>query len=137
VPFAVRLFGLLVRTYAYLVVFLTLLSLIRSIRCREINHSVRYIIILFITINCISPHYFSFALEEYIISKGLPVYCLDGDNIRCGLNKNLGFSDADRIENIRRVSEVSKLFADAGLLCIVAFISPFQEVSYRVLSYCL
>ncbi|CAF4845257.1 unnamed protein product, partial [Rotaria sp. Silwood1] len=69
----------------------------------------------------------AFALEEYIINKGLPAYCLDGDNIRYGLNKNLGFSDVDRIENIRRISEVSKLFADAGLMCIVAFISPFEE----------
>ena len=73
--------------------------------------------------------YFSFALEEYVVSKGLPAYCLDGDNIRCGLNKNLGFSDVDRIENIRRISEVSKLFADAGLICIVAFISPFEKVT--------
>ncbi|CAF3906635.1 unnamed protein product, partial [Rotaria sp. Silwood1] len=69
----------------------------------------------------------AFALEEYIINKGLPAYCLDGDNIRYGLNKNLGFSDVDRIENIRRISEVSKLFADAGVTCIVAFISPFEE----------
>ncbi|CAF1382667.1 unnamed protein product [Rotaria magnacalcarata] len=68
-----------------------------------------------------------FALEEYIVSKGLPAYCLDGDNIRCGLNKNLGFSDTDRAENIRRIAEVAKLFADAGLMCIVAFISPYKE----------
>lgn len=70
----------------------------------------------------------SFALEEYIVSKGLPAYCLDGDNIRCGLNKNLGFSEIDRVENIRRIAEVAKLFADAGLMCIVAFISPFAQV---------
>ncbi|CAF0921562.1 unnamed protein product, partial [Didymodactylos carnosus] len=69
----------------------------------------------------------AFALEEYIVSKGLPAYCLDGDNIRCGLNKNLGFTADDREENIRRISEVSKLFADAGLMCIVAFISPFEK----------
>ena len=72
--------------------------------------------------------FLSFALEEYIVSKGLPAYCLDGDNIRCGLNKNLGFSDSDRVENIRRIAEVAKLFADAGLMCIVAFISPFEQV---------
>lgn len=60
----------------------------------------------------------------------MPAYCLDGDNIRCGLNKNLGFSDADRVENIRRIAEVAKLFADAGLMCIVAFISPFAEVNF-------
>ena len=49
--------------------------------------------------------------------------------MRSGLSKNLGFSNTDRIENIRRVAEVSKLFADAGLLCIVSLISPFEEVS--------
>ncbi|CAF1301693.1 unnamed protein product [Adineta ricciae] len=69
----------------------------------------------------------AFALEEYIVSKGLPAYCLDGDNIRFGLNKNLGFSNEDRVENIRRIAEVAKLFADAGIMCIVAFISPFEE----------
>lgn len=65
------------------------------------------------------------------MSKGLPAYCLDGDNIRCGLNKNLGFSDEDRVENIRRIAEVAKLFADAGIMCIVAFISPFEGVKIK------
>lgn len=54
-------------------------------------------------------------------------YLLDGDNIRTGLNKDLGFSDQDRQENIRRIGEVSKLMADAGLIVITAFISPFRE----------
>ena len=54
-------------------------------------------------------------------------YLLDGDNIRMGLNKGLGFSDIDRIENIRRIGEVSKLFVDAGIIVLTAFISPFQE----------
>ena len=54
-------------------------------------------------------------------------YVLDGDNIRHGLNKNLGFSPEDRNENIRRISEVSKLFADAGVIAITAFISPYRE----------
>ena len=53
-------------------------------------------------------------------------FLLDGDNVRHGLNKDLGFTEADRIENIRRVGEVSKLMADAGLIVITAFISPFQ-----------
>jgi len=53
-------------------------------------------------------------------------YLLDGDNVRLGLNKNLGFSDADRTENIRRIGEVGKLFVDAGLIVITAFISPFR-----------
>lgn len=54
-------------------------------------------------------------------------YLLDGDNVRYGLNKDLGFSDSDRIENIRRIGEVSNLFADAGIIVLSAFISPFRE----------
>ncbi|XP_069424026.1 bifunctional 3'-phosphoadenosine 5'-phosphosulfate synthase 2 isoform X1 [Ovis canadensis] len=69
----------------------------------------------------------SFALEEYLVSHSIPCYSLDGDNIRHGLNKNLGFSPWDREENIRRIAEVAKLFADAGLVCIASFISPFAK----------
>ena len=69
-------------------------------------------------------------LEEHLISKGVPAYVLDGDNVRHGLNKDLGFSLADREENIRRIGEVSKLFADAGVVCLVSFISPLRKVSY-------
>jgi adenylyl-sulfate kinase len=65
-------------------------------------------------------------LEEQLLSMGYACYVLDGDNIRHGLNSNLGFSPADRRENIRRVGEVAALFADAGLLCITAFISPYR-----------
>jgi bifunctional enzyme CysN/CysC len=54
-------------------------------------------------------------------------YILDGDNVRHGLNRDLGFTDADRVENIRRVSEVARLFVDAGLIVMVAFISPFRS----------
>ena len=68
-------------------------------------------------------------LEEYLISKGVPAYVLDGDNVRHGLNKDLGFSLADREENIRRIGEVSKLFADAGVVCLVSFISPLRKVT--------
>ncbi len=60
-------------------------------------------------------------------SKGHIAYVLDGDNIRHGLNKNLGFSPEDRKENIRRISEVANLFADAGLIAITAFISPYRD----------
>jgi len=66
-------------------------------------------------------------MEEYLISKGVPAYVLDGDNVRHGLNKDLGFSMADREENIRRIGEVSKLFADAGVVCLVSFISPLRK----------
>jgi adenylylsulfate kinase len=66
------------------------------------------------------------ALEGEIYASGHHSYLLDGDNIRMGLNKGLGFSDADRVENIRRIGEVAKLFVDAGLIAITAFISPFR-----------
>lgn len=69
----------------------------------------------------------SFALEEYLCSRGIPTYGLDGDNMRTGLNTNLGFSPKDREENIRRVSEVAKLFADAGIVCLSSFISPYEK----------
>ncbi|XP_075072484.1 bifunctional 3'-phosphoadenosine 5'-phosphosulfate synthase 2 isoform X1 [Mixophyes fleayi] len=68
-----------------------------------------------------------FALEEYLVTHAIPCYSLDGDNIRHGLNKNLGFSSQDREENIRRIAEVAKLFADAGLVCITSFISPYAK----------
>ena len=68
----------------------------------------------------------AFALEERLFRDGLQVYVLDGDNVRHGLNADLGFSRADRGENIRRAGEVAALFADAGVLCIAAFISPYR-----------
>ncbi|HTS93591.1 MAG TPA: adenylyl-sulfate kinase [Stellaceae bacterium] len=66
------------------------------------------------------------AVEQHLFRKGYSVYVLDGDNIRSGLNANLGFAPEDRVENIRRVGEVAALFADAGILCITAFISPYR-----------
>ena len=67
------------------------------------------------------------ALHQYLHERKYHVVILDGDNIRHGLNKDLGFTETDRIENIRRVAEVAKLFLDAGLIVIVTFISPFQR----------
>jgi bifunctional enzyme CysN/CysC len=66
-------------------------------------------------------------LEKRLHALGRHTYMLDGDNIRHGLNKDLGFSDADRVENIRRVAEAAKLFVDAGLIVMVSFISPFRS----------
>ena len=66
------------------------------------------------------------ALEQVLIQRGFHAYCLDGDNVRHGLNKNLGFSAEDRAENIRRIGEVSKLFADSGLIALNSFISPYS-----------
>lgn len=65
------------------------------------------------------------ALEQHLLHKGINAYRLDGDNVRFGLNKNLGFSPEDRTENIRRIAEVSKLFADAATVSITSFISPY------------
>lgn len=65
------------------------------------------------------------AVERLLLAKGKHSYLLDGDNVRHGLNKDLGFSDADRVENIRRIGEVTKLFVDSGSIVLTAFISPF------------
>ena len=67
------------------------------------------------------------ALEKRLVSLGLHTMLLDGDNIRMGLNRNLGFKQADRIENIRRIAEVARLMNDAGLIVITAFISPYAQ----------
>jgi bifunctional enzyme CysN/CysC len=67
------------------------------------------------------------ALEKRLFELGRHTYVLDGDNVRHGLNRDLGFTDADRVENIRRISEVARLMVDAGLLVIVSFISPFRS----------
>jgi adenylylsulfate kinase len=69
----------------------------------------------------------AFTLEHALVQLGHLAYVLDGDNIRHGLNKNLGFSAADREENIRRIGEVAKLFADAGLIVMTSFISPYRK----------
>ncbi|MGS2744277.1 sulfate adenylyltransferase subunit CysN [Halomonas sp. LS-001] len=66
-------------------------------------------------------------VEKKLFAQGQHTYLLDGDNVRHGLNRDLGFTDADRVENIRRVSEVSKLMVDAGLIVLTAFISPFRS----------
>ena len=68
----------------------------------------------------------AFTLEHLLIERGHLAYVLDGDNIRHGLNKNLGFSPEDRAENIRRIGEVAKLFADAGVITCTSFISPYR-----------
>lgn len=67
------------------------------------------------------------AVSRVLFEKGVQTYVLDGDNIRHGLNKDLGFSEEDRKENIRRIGEVAKLFVDSGIIACTAFISPFRE----------
>lgn len=67
------------------------------------------------------------AVEGMLYARGVHTYVLDGDNVRHGLNKNLGFSPEDRTENIRRIGEVAHLFADSGMIAMTAFISPYIE----------
>ena len=69
----------------------------------------------------------AFTLEHALVQRGRLAYVLDGDNIRHGLNRNLGFSAADREENIRRIGEVAKLFADCGVITMTSFISPYRK----------
>jgi adenylylsulfate kinase len=70
---------------------------------------------------------FAYTLEHALVQLGRLSYVLDGDNIRFGLNKNLGFSATDREENIRRIGEVAKLFADTGVITLTSFISPYRK----------
>jgi len=72
------------------------------------------------------------AVNSALFEQGLACYVLDGDNVRHGLCKDLGFSDADREENIRRIGEVAKLFVDAGVVALTAFVSPFKADRDRV-----
>ncbi|MCS6852340.1 MAG: adenylyl-sulfate kinase [Gemmataceae bacterium] len=74
----------------------------------------------------------AYTLEHALVERGRLAYVLDGDNIRHGLNKNLGFSAADREENIRRIGEVAKLFADCGVITLTSFISPYRRDRDRV-----
>ena len=71
-------------------------------------------------------------VDHLLHEKGIHTYVLDGDNVRMGLNKNLGFSAEDRTENIRRIGEVAKLFSDAGIFVLTAFISPYRVDRDRV-----
>jgi bifunctional enzyme CysN/CysC len=72
------------------------------------------------------------AIEHTLVSAGRPAFMLDGDNLRHGLNSNLGFSDEDRAENVRRVGEVAKILAEAGTVAIVSLVSPFGADRDRV-----
>lgn len=74
----------------------------------------------------------AFAVEEALVAKGVAAYVLDGDNVRFGLNSDLGFSAEDRTENIRRIGEVCRLFQDSGMVTLTAFISPYIADRKRV-----
>ena len=91
-------------------------------------------VIWFTGLNCSGKSTIANALEIRLNKLGFHTYLLDGDNIRHGLNKDLGFSPEDRIENMRRVSEVAKLFVDAGIITLCAFISPFKDARKKIRS---
>ena len=84
-------------------------------------------VIWFTGLNCSGKSTITNALELRLNKFNYHTYLLDGDNIRRGLNKDLGFSPEDRAENMRRVGEVAKLFVDAGIITLCAFISPFKD----------
>jgi len=84
-------------------------------------------ILWFTGFSCAGKSTLAYKIEEKMFERGLRAYVLDGDNVRTGLNKDLGFSAEDRKENIRRIGEIANLFVDAGLIVMAAFISPYEK----------
>jgi len=99
-------------------------SVDRSTRAQQRGH--RSAILWFTGLSGAGKSTLANAVNGALFERGLACYVLDGDNVRHGLCKDLGFSDADREENIRRIGEVSKLFLDAGIVVLTAFVSPFK-----------
>lgn len=93
---------------------------------RQVRHNHKSAILWFTGLSGSGKSTISVTLEKALFERGLNTYRLDGDNVRHGLNNNLGFSPEDRQENIRRIAEVSKLMVDAGLITLTAFISPYK-----------
>lgn len=99
---------------------------------REAQNGHRGAIIWFTGLSGAGKSTLAHAVEEYLHQNGCRTFVLDGDNVRHGLCGDLGFSAADRVENIRRVGEIAKLFMEAGIIVLTAFISPFREDRNRV-----
>ncbi|ETO49909.1 adenylylsulfate kinase [Yersinia pestis 113] len=93
---------------------------------REQQHGHQGVVLWFTGLSGSGKSTLAGALEQALFARGVSTYLLDGDNVRHGLCRDLGFSDADRRENIRRVGEVAKLMVDAGLVVLTAFISPHR-----------
>ena len=100
-------------------------SVTRQRRNKSNNH--RSLVLWFTGLSGSGKSTLAHALEEKLFQKGCRTFVLDGDNVRHGLNSNLGFSEEGRTENIRRISEVSKLMLESGLIVMTAFISPFSK----------
>lgn len=98
----------------------------RSLKEEKLNQHA--CVIWFTGLPCSGKTTLALALEKALFAKGFHCQVLDGDNVRCGINNNLGFSIHDRLENIRRIAEVSKLFVSAGIITINAFVSPTNEI---------
>lgn len=96
-------------------------------RDRQLQNEHKSAVLWFTGLSASGKSTLSVEVEKKLFQLGVHTYRLDGDNVRHGLNNNLGFSPADRTENIRRIGEVSKLMADAGLITLTAFISPYRE----------
>ena len=92
---------------------------------REVLHNHKSVVLWFTGLSGSGKSTLAHAIEEYLHENDKSTYVLDGDNVRHGLCSDLGFSDTDRIENIRRISEVAKLLTEAGIITLTAFISPF------------
>lgn len=105
-------------------------SVTREVRRARNNH--RGVVVWFTGLSGSGKSTLAHALEKRLFDMGCQTVVLDGDNIRHGLCNDLTFSDEDRVENIRRIGEVAKLFAEAGFIAITAFISPFREDRKRV-----
>ena len=99
-------------------------SVDREARSKQRGH--RSVILWFTGLSGSGKSTLANAVNAVLFERGMATYVLDGDNIRHGLCKDLGFSDADREENIRRIGEVAKLFLDAGVIVLTAFVSPFR-----------
>ncbi len=98
----------------------------RSLKEEKLNQHA--CVIWFTGLPCSGKTTLALALEKELFARGFHCQVLDGDNVRCGINNNLGFSPDDRLENIRRIAEVSKLFVSAGIITINAFVSPTNEI---------
>ncbi|MFQ5661292.1 MAG: adenylyl-sulfate kinase [Gammaproteobacteria bacterium] len=94
---------------------------------REKLNNHRSVILWFTGLSGSGKSTLAHAIEDFLFNNGARTYVLDGDNVRRGLCKDLGFSDADRTENIRRIGELSRLLMDAGIITLTAFISPFRK----------
>ena len=99
---------------------------------REIQNNHKSVVLWFTGLSGAGKSTLAHAIEEELHQRGCRTYVLDGDNVRHGLNGDLGFSEVDRKENIRRIGELSKLMIESGVITMTAFISPFREDRRRV-----